>query len=77
LSPKILFLKLDAVLTLIFGICFAVIYRLSEMLGCNLDKETLSILIALVHLGVSPEALASTVKELRNAETSAQDSVPK
>lgn len=44
------------------------------MLGCNLDKEALSIIIALLHLGVSPEALASTVRELRGAENAATES---
>eukprot|EP00240_Pyramimonas_obovata_P019289 CAMPEP_0118932106 /NCGR_PEP_ID=MMETSP1169-20130426/9130_1 /TAXON_ID=36882 /ORGANISM="Pyramimonas obovata, Strain CCMP722" /LENGTH=72 /DNA_ID=CAMNT_0006874711 /DNA_START=213 /DNA_END=431 /DNA_ORIENTATION=+ len=44
---------------------FEVVYELSRLLDCGLDRETLSILIALVENGVNPEALAAVVKELR------------
>jgi len=42
-----------------------IVYELSRLLDCGLDRETLSILIALVETGVNPEALAAVVKELR------------
>ncbi len=43
----------------------AVAFEVSRLLDTGLDKETLSILIALVESGVNPEALANVVKELR------------
>jgi len=42
-----------------------VIYEISRLLNCGLDRETLSILISLCENGVNPEALAAVVKELR------------
>jgi mitotic-spindle organizing protein 1 len=42
-----------------------VAHEISRLLDTGLDKETLSILIALVETGVNPEALAHVVKELR------------
>ena len=44
---------------------YAVAHEISRLLDTGLDKETLSILIALVETGVNPEALAHVVKELR------------
>ena len=38
---------------------------MSKLLDTGLDRETLAILVALVENGVSPEALAAVVKELR------------
>jgi len=43
----------------------AVAHEISTTLGTGLDKQTLSVLIALVEAGVTPEALAAVVKELR------------
>ncbi len=43
----------------------AVAFEISRLLDTGLDRETLSILIALVESGVHPEALAAVVKELR------------
>ena len=40
-------------------------HEISRLLDTGLDKETLSILIALVETGINPEALAHVVKELR------------
>jgi len=42
-----------------------VAHEISKLLDTGLDKETLSILIALIETGVNPEALANVVKELR------------
>lgn len=41
------------------------IHQISQILDTGLDKETLSILIALCESGVNPEALAAVVRELR------------
>lgn len=41
------------------------VYEISQILDTGLDKETLSILVALVETGVNPEALAAVVRELR------------
>lgn len=43
----------------------AVAFELSQVLDTGLDRETLSILIALCENGVNPEALALVVKELK------------
>lgn len=43
----------------------SIVYELSKILNTGLDKETLSILIALCKAGVNPESLAAVVKELR------------
>jgi len=46
--------------------CVGVVaYELSQVLDTGLDKETLSILMALCENGVNPEALALVVKELK------------
>ncbi|DBA66583.1 TPA: hypothetical protein ACH3X2_002239 [Trebouxia sp. C0005] len=42
-----------------------IIHQISQILDTGLDKETLSILIALCESGVNPEALAAAVRELR------------
>lgn len=42
-----------------------VAFEISRLLDTGLDRETLSILVALTESGVSPEALANVVKELR------------
>jgi len=50
------------------------IYGISNILGCNLDRETLSTVVALIQAGVNPEALAAAVKELRREKL--KDSLP-
>jgi len=42
-----------------------IIYELSQLLNCGLDKQTLSILVSLCENGVNPDALAAVVKELK------------
>ena len=44
---------------------FLVLYEISQILNCGLDRETLSLLVSLCENGVNPEALAAVVKELR------------
>ncbi|KAK0709007.1 mitotic-spindle organizing gamma-tubulin ring associated-domain-containing protein [Lasiosphaeria miniovina] len=43
-----------------------ILHEISTILNCHLDRRTLSICISMIENGVSPEALASVVKELRN-----------
>lgn len=40
-------------------------HELSKLLDCGLDKETLSVCLALLENGVNPEALAEAIKRLR------------
>jgi mitotic-spindle organizing protein 1 len=40
-------------------------FEISKLLNTGLDRDTLSVLIALCENGVNPEALAAVVKELR------------
>lgn len=42
-----------------------VVKELSDMLNCQLDSEQLKILVELLELGISPQALALTVRDLR------------
>ncbi|GAB5353076.1 hypothetical protein AAMO2058_000007100 [Amorphochlora amoebiformis] len=49
---------------------FEVIYEISKVLNCGLDRQTLSILVSLCENGVNPEALAAVITELRR-ETAA------
>jgi mitotic-spindle organizing protein 1 len=43
----------------------SIVHEISTILDTGLDRETLSILIALIETGVNPEALAAVVRELR------------
>lgn len=40
-------------------------YEINKILDCGLDKETLSICVALLETGVNPEALGEVIKKLR------------
>ena len=42
-----------------------VLFELSQILNCGLDRQTLSILVSLCENGANPEALAAVVKELQ------------
>lgn len=42
-----------------------VAHDLSKLLDCDVTREELAVLIALVERGVNPEALAAVVRELR------------
>jgi mitotic-spindle organizing protein 1 len=39
--------------------------EISHLLNCGLDKESLSIIVSLIELGINPDALAAAVKELQ------------
>ncbi|VFQ67517.1 unnamed protein product [Cuscuta campestris] len=45
-------------------------FHMSNILGTGLDRQTLSILIALCDLGFDPEALSAVVKELTTESSS-------
>lgn len=42
-----------------------VAFEINKILDCGLDREILSLCIALVETGVNPEALAEVIKKLR------------
>ena len=42
-----------------------VLFEISQILNCGLDKQSLSILVSLCENGVNPEALSAVVKELK------------
>jgi len=42
-----------------------VAFEINKILDCGLDKESLSVCIALLETGVNPEALAEVIKRLR------------
>jgi mitotic-spindle organizing protein 1 len=43
-----------------------VLYEVSRLLNCPLDRETLNIALQLLDNGANPEALAAVVTELQN-----------
>jgi len=50
-----------------------ILSELSRLLNCGIDRETLSILVALCENGVNPEALAAVVKELKREAASLKE----
>ena len=42
-----------------------ILYEMSQILNCGLNRETLNILITMIEKGVNPEALIRVVEELR------------
>ncbi|KAL2155333.1 hypothetical protein VTH82DRAFT_74 [Thermothelomyces myriococcoides] len=42
-----------------------ILHEIATILNCHLDRRTLSICISMIENGVSPEALANVIKELR------------
>ena len=47
-------------------------FEISKILDCGLDKESLSVCIALLETGVNPEALAEVIKRLRKEASKAK-----
>ena len=43
----------------------AVLFEMSQILNCGLDKKSLEICVAMLENGVNPEALAAVVKEIK------------
>ena len=55
-----------------------ILYEMSQILNCGLNKETLNILVTMIEKGVNPEALIRVVEELRKhkfAENSGNNEV--
>lgn len=52
-----------------------IIHELNKILDCGLDKESLSLCVALIETGVNPEALGEVIKRLRkeSAKIALQD----
>ena len=42
-----------------------ILYEMSQILNCGLNKETLNILVTMIEKEVNPEALIRVVEELR------------
>ncbi|PHH64026.1 hypothetical protein CDD81_5131 [Ophiocordyceps australis] len=42
-----------------------ILYEISILLNCHLDRRTLSICISMIERDVNPEALAQVIRELR------------
>lgn len=42
-----------------------ILYDISQLLGTQLDKETLATCIGMIESGVNPEALAAVIQEIR------------
>jgi len=42
-----------------------IIFEISELLNCQLDRQTIAIIVSLVENGVHPVAIASVIKELK------------
>jgi mitotic-spindle organizing protein 1 len=47
-----------------------VLYELSQILNCGINRDTLSVLISMIENGVNPEALAAVVKEMNKENLS-------
>ncbi len=46
-------------------LCVPVVFEMSEVLGCGLDRPAVELVMQLVEAGVNPEALAAVVREMR------------
>ena len=46
-----------------------VLHSISELLGCELDAESLVICTTLIQMGINPERLAQAVKEIMHEKT--------
>jgi len=55
-----------------------ILYDISQLLNTQLDKETLATCVGMIESGVSPEALAAVIQELRRESQAlnAQQPVP-
>ncbi|KAK4251672.1 mitotic-spindle organizing gamma-tubulin ring associated-domain-containing protein [Corynascus similis CBS 632.67] len=49
-----------------------ILHEIATILNCHLDRRTLSICISMIENGISPEALANVIKELRKQGQQAQ-----
>ena len=44
---------------------YLVLYEMSQILNCGINRDTLSVLISMIENGANPEALAAVVKEMK------------
>jgi len=42
-----------------------VLYEMSQILNCGINRDTLSVIISMIENGSNPEALAAVVKEMK------------
>jgi mitotic-spindle organizing protein 1 len=49
-----------------------VAHEINKILDCGLDKQSLSVCVALLETGVNPEALAEVIKKLRRHQEPSQ-----
>lgn len=49
-----------------------ILWDISQILNCHLDRREISICTSLIERGVNPEALATTIKELRKGAQEAK-----
>lgn len=42
-----------------------ILNEMAQILNCGLDRQTISILVSMIEMGVNPEALAAVVQEMR------------
>lgn len=42
-----------------------ILNEMGQILNCGLDRQTISILVSMIELGVNPEALSVVVQEMR------------
>lgn len=49
------------------------IYEISNILNTGLDRESLSLLVALCENGVNPDSLSNVVKEIRHGSSTIKE----
>lgn len=47
-----------------------IFYEIGNILNCDLDRQTISIIVTMIENGCDPFALASIVKEIKNEHLS-------
>ena len=49
---------------------FEILYELSQILNCGVNRDALSTMVSMIENGVNPEALAAVVKEMKKENMS-------
>ena len=47
-----------------------ILFEISQILNCQIDRQTLSIIVTLIENGVNPVSVASILKEIKNESMS-------
>jgi|LauGreDrversion4_2_1035121.scaffolds.fasta_scaffold4000053_1 mitotic-spindle organizing protein 1 len=42
-----------------------ILNEMGQILNCGLDRQTISILVSMIEMGVNPEALSAVIQEMR------------